>query len=54
MLGFFGPAQLGDVDETFDALFEFDEDAVVDDADDFAFNFAARGIFFGGIHPGRA
>ena len=52
MLSFFGPAQLGDVDEAFDALFELDEDAVVDDADDFAFNFAARGIFFRGVHPG--
>src|SRR5580704_5091867 len=35
MLGLFGPAQLGDVDEAFDALLEFDEDAIVDDANEF-------------------
>ncbi len=52
MLDFLGPADLADVDEAFDALFEFDEDAVVDDADDFAFDFSAGGIFFGGVDPG--
>ena len=36
MLDFFRPAQLGDVNEALDALFELDENAVVDDADDFA------------------
>src|SRR5262249_4960882 len=36
MLELLGPAQLGDVDEALDALFELDEDSVVDYADDLA------------------
>src|SRR5205085_2358249 len=46
-----GPADVTDVDEALDALFELDEDAVVDDADDLAFYFAACGIFFGRADP---
>ena len=52
MLDFFVPAHFGDVNKAFDALLEFDEDAVVDDADDLAFYFAACRIFFGGADPG--
>src|SRR6202022_670154 len=45
------PAHFGDVHQAFDALLELDEDAIVHDADDFAPNFAACRIFFGGAHP---
>src|SRR5271169_5629803 len=52
MQSFFRPAHFGDMDEPFDALFEFDENAVVHHADNFAFYFAASGIFFRGVDPG--
>src|SRR5271169_3367185 len=52
MLGFFRPAHFGDVDEAFDALFELDENAVVDDAYDFAFYFATSRVFFRSVDPG--
>src|SRR5579859_815529 len=52
MLNFFRPAQLGDMDKTFDALFELDEDAVVDDAHDLASYLAAGRILFRSIDPG--
>ena len=51
MLDFFVPAHFGNVDEAFDALLEFDEHAVVNDADDLALDFAACGIFFRGADP---
>src|ERR1700676_249720 len=52
MLNFFGPAEFADVDQTFDALLEFDEDAVIDHANDFAFVLAASEIFLRGMDPG--
>src|ERR1700676_1641004 len=52
MLGFFRPAHFGCGDQAFDSLFQLDENAVVDDADNFAFYFAAGGIFFRGVDPG--
>ncbi len=39
------------MDEALDALFEFDEDAVVNDTDDLAFDFSACWIFFRGADP---
>src|SRR5579859_6162446 len=51
MLNFFRPAQLSDMDKTFDTLFELDEDAVVDDAHDLASYLAAGRILFRSIDP---
>src|SRR5690242_10379083 len=52
MLDFLGPAEFGGVDEAFYALLELDKNAVVDNADDFAADFAAGRIFFRGVDPG--
>ena len=40
--------------QAFDALFQFHEHAVVHYADDFAFYFAARGIFFEALTQDRS
>src|SRR5207249_5593476 len=48
----FGPGQLGDVHQTFDSGFEFDERAVGDEVDDLAFDPRADRIFGFDIVPG--
>jgi hypothetical protein len=40
------------MDEAFNALLELDENAVINDADNFAFNFAASRIFLRGVYLG--
>src|SRR5208282_1512827 len=46
----FGPGQFGDVDQTFDAGFEFDERAIGNQVDDAAFDFGAdRVLLFDGV-----
>src|SRR5208282_106969 len=46
------PGHFADVDEAFDALFEFDESSVVGDADNATVNVGADGIAVLGVEPG--
>src|SRR4051812_41205081 len=45
------PGHLADVDQAFDALFEFNERAVVGSGDDASFNVRADGITIDGVEP---
>ena len=51
MLHALRPGHLADVDQAFDSLFQFDERAVVGDADDASANVRAHGIAMLGIEP---
>ena len=44
MTGLLGPGHLGDVDQAFDALFQFDEDTVIGNGNDLALGVLADGI----------
>src|ERR1035438_8788649 len=52
MLHALGPGHLADVYQPFDALFQFDERAVVGHADNAAVYMRADGIALGGVQPG--
>ena len=52
MLHALGPGHLADVDQAFDALFQFDECAVVGDADDASADVRADRIAMLGVQPG--
>src|SRR5258705_2005 len=50
--GLLRPAHFGRVHQAFDAGFEFDERAVIDNANDLAFELATSWIFLRGANPG--
>src|ERR1700722_1867861 len=51
MLHPLGPSHLGDVDQAFNALLQFDEGAVIGDAEDAAAHARANGIALHGVEP---